>query len=133
MDFKQALIDEYVKNPCFVQSTALWKTFKMTASFDKILEIVNDEVASIIIENTNMLHTYWKNKNYIPEPKTNNNYVVIILNDHCLHEFDITNYSDERYFKLQHNSNELQLAHLNNRFSFEIVDTLINTCLNQIH
>lgn len=137
MNFEVILKEKYLKDPCSFQPTALWKAIKMTSGFIKETKAVDNEVVNLIIENELMLHTYWFDSKYSIHPKVKDSYTMMILHDNFIEKFDVSNFSDEKYFKLIHNLKNVDKVELNNKFSFRtvniqselgVVSDIINAC-----
>lgn len=123
--FQEALISEYIKDPCGVQPTAIWKTLKGLDNFKYKYSMNCGNVLFLKIWNNNMLHTLWSkdlesinfNENEIKQ------FNMMILkgkqfNDGMKDEWT----SIEPYFKLSHCHEHIQEVKVPEGFYIRNVD-----------
>lgn len=140
MNFDDLLTALYLQNPCAVQPNALWKTFQMTAGFEKQSSFEQGKPTCLMIANPTMLHTWWHSAGCLPDVDLKA-FHMMILHQQYYEKIDAGLFQSSAYFRVLHPLQHINQVELPMHFSFVPVDvrqdcakiaTFINQCYQHI-
>lgn len=122
--FKRLITEVYLKAPCAVQPTALWKTMRMLESMRAAVKFEGRRPRAITACGGNTLLVYWADTPgaYCMLEPPGEGYSVMLMNQRALSTFNPRArqaYRDEVYFKLVHTMKSLVKPRLPNGFIFK--------------